>query len=146
MQVQQVSSDATSKRKPLSEFVKKVWENTFLHCKTLIKQLQDLSVRYPEVDKYFDHLNMEQVQSNLEDFCDGMCECDESSVASKNSSWIQDTVEHIKRHRLIKQYAETAQVFLSLKQCLHLSGDFGDIKSLSDQVNILIFTSVVALP
>lgn len=132
MQIQQFSSD---KRKSPSEFVNKVWEVTFIHCKALIKRLQELSIDISEVDNYFNHLNRIQVQTNLEHFSYGICECDGSSAASMNT-WIKVTVEHIERYRQVKQYAETAEVFLALKECLHLSGDFGDIKSLSNQVNV----------
>lgn len=112
-------------------FVEEVWKCVHHQCKEFITSFKIKSVELSKVEETFKDYQADQIEKELHSLYTGLCECER---IRPNASWVREVVEAIQHFRRLEQYAEAAKAFLGLKKYLQLTGDFNEVKNISDGV------------
>lgn len=107
-----------------------VWIPTFQHCLTLLKQLEDMSIRLDDVN----NLPMDtDLEHELKLMCQGVSKCIGRSVSD---NWIDTSVKRIQEYHKLCDYGAAAKLFIDLRNSLKLQGDFSDVEKIAAEVGV----------
>ena len=112
--------------------IEQVWQSTIQHCESVLLSLHNGTMKTTVIEELFREKDDICIQQEITKLFHGFNKCRQKS---DNDSWIEKVVKRIVIHRSLQQYSETAKHFLLLKECLNLTGEFREVKLLSDQVN-----------
>jgi len=116
----------------------KVWKRTISCCESLLIKFHDKSVTLENVEEF---TMVESFSEHLSALCCALQQCypDFKSVRP-SKEWIQSLMCHIEKYQSETfdhvKCADAANFVLKIKNSLHLSGDFGIVESLSNNVRI----------
>ncbi len=109
-----------------------IWDPSFHRCLTLLKSLQDRSIKLSEVDQNFREVKDREHQISA--LCSGVEMCNDGRETEDGREWISIAVHLMDQYWSICEMAKAAEVVMHLKEKLKLSGDFSLIKSIANQV------------
>ena len=135
-----------TQRRELAVLVEQVWLSTFEHCDKVISSLQRETMKTTEVEELFKEKKEDtHIQQEITQLYHGFNKC---RKRNGNDLWIERVVKRILIHRSLQKYSEAAKSFLHLATCLNLTGEFREVKLLSDQVilnEIILYTVLLML-
>ena len=114
----------------IADIYPEVWKPVFERCQTLIKGLVDQSMTLSFVDANLrDH--SEDLHNIIHNLAVGISKC---STMSLEQTSIRNALWKVKQYWRLCEYQAGAQVFLQLRDVLHLKGDFDLVERFSMQV------------
>ena len=109
-----------------------IWDPAINECISLLESLQDRSIKLTDVDCYFSKIN--DLESQLRHFHDGIMRCLGSAKHVKNFKWLRTAVNLIEEYWSLLRLADAADIIMDIKNSLNLSGDFTLILSIAKKV------------
>ena len=117
------------------EFVSLVWTPVFTKVCQFLDCLKDGSLLLTTVDKLLKEYSGDpkKIETEFKMLEKGISECRGQAV---DFTWIVKCVQRMLEYKALHQIADTAEIFLNLKNVLCLTGDFKVVKDLAVQVRI----------
>ena len=127
---------ATKRRRfrELASVVKQTWQSTFEHCDKFISSLRTENMEITEIEKMFGEKEEGHIRQEITKLFHGFNKC---KKRKESDSWIERVVKRIIILRSLQQYSEAAMSVLELKDCLGLTREFREVKSLSIEVTFI---------
>lgn len=112
-----------------------VWEPTFRECTILLESIYNKTIELSQIDHYFKPFkNQKKREKELMLLHSGISQCIGERVDSNNVSWVHVAVDLMEKYWSLHTLADAANIVLTLRDSFSLTGDFGLIETLAQQV------------
>ena len=112
--------------------VAKIWNPVFEECCRLLDDIQSMSIKLKEVDKYF--CDIEHINDHLKNLFYAIEDIRNQNPRCTDCKWISVAVFRIEQYWSLCEQAKAAKVVLELKKRLDLTGNFEVIEAVAGKV------------
>lgn len=108
-----------------------IWQPVFEQCRSLLQTLDNQSMKLSFVDKHLQRYK-DDINNVVFNLAVGVYKC---LRVEPDYNTLTNALGKVEQYWKLCQYQTGAQIFLQLKNVMHLKGDFSLIEKLSDQVS-----------
>ena len=131
-----------NKLKPSLTFAQvatQIWAPVYEKSKQIVQELSCLTMPLTKVREYPFPKDKNKLEERLRNLCVVVDSCRSlEGLDPIGDKWVRDAVDRILKFYTLCKYADAADILKELKEVLKLSGNFSIVKTLSEQVYLVV--------